>query len=198
MPEETTMGGTKKEAEGAVEKEGLDRETSETEQGSGGEEWDRGRLESELEKARLEVAEGRERLLRVAAESENTHRRSEQDAIQARKFALERFAMELLPVRDSLERAQAVERSGAASAMEALFAGVDLTLQLMDSVLEKFAITVVNPVGARFNPDQQQAMTMVESDAVPANHVVEVVQKGFLLNDRLLRPALVVVAKAKS
>lgn len=154
--------------------------------------------EAELVQARSELAESRERLLRVAAESENVRRRAEQDVIQARKFALERFALELLPVRDSLERAQAVDRDAVSPATEALFAGVDLTLQLMDSVLEKFAIVAVNPVGERFNPDQHQAMTVVESDSVPANHVVEVVQKGFLLNERLLRPALVVVAKAKS
>ena len=155
-------------------------------------------LAAELERARAELAESRERLLRVAAEAENTKRRAEQDAANARKFALERFATELLPVRDSLERARAVDRGTAGSALEALFAGVDLTLQLMDSVLEKFAITAIDPTGARFNPDQHQAMSMVESEDVPANHVVEVVQKGFLLNDRLLRPALVVVAKSKS
>ncbi len=154
-------------------------------------------LAAELERARAEIAENRERLLRVAAEAENTRRRAEQDAATARKFALERFATELLPVRDSLERARAVDRDTAGQALEALFAGVDLTLQLMDSVLEKFAITVIDPAGARFNPDQHQAMSMVESEDVPANHVVEVVQKGFLLNDRLLRPALVVVAKSK-
>lgn len=155
-------------------------------------------LEAELGQARSELAESRERVLRVAAESENVRRRAEQDVSQARKFALERFALELLPVRDSLERAQAVDRDAASPATEALFAGVDLTLQLMDSVLEKFAIVMINPVGGRFNPDQHQAMTVVESDTVPPNHVVQVVQKGFLLNDRLLRPALVVVAKAKS
>ena len=155
-------------------------------------------LAAELERARAELAESRERLLRVAAEAENTKRRAEQDAANARKFALERFATELLPVRDSLERARAVDRGTAGGALEALFAGVDLTLQLMDSVLEKFAITAIDPTGARFNPDQHQAMSMVESEDVPANHVVEVVQKGFLLNDRLLRPALVVVAKSKS
>ena len=154
-------------------------------------------LAAELEKTRAELAELRERLLRVAADAENTKRRAEQDAVAARKFALERFAVELLPVRDSLERARAVDRSVAGQAVEALFAGVDLTLQLMDSAFEKFSITAVDPAGARFNPDQHQAMSMVESAKVPANHVVEVVQKGFLLNDRLLRPALVVVAKPK-
>jgi molecular chaperone GrpE len=155
-------------------------------------------LEVELGQVRSELADSRERLLRVAAESENVRRRAEQDVVQARKFALERFALELLPVRDSLERAQAVSRDAASPATQALFSGVDLTLQLMDSVLEKFAILPINPVGERFNPDQHQAMTVVESETVPANHVVEVVQKGFLLNERLLRPALVVVAKAKS
>jgi len=155
-------------------------------------------VEAELERVKAELAESRERTLRVAADAENARRRAEQDVVAARKFALERFALELLPVRDSLERASGIDRAGAAHATEALFAGVDLTLQLMDSAFEKFAITVVDPAGARFNPDQHQAMTMIESAAVPANHVVEVVQKGFLLNERLLRPALVVVAKPPS
>jgi len=192
------MGGNGKQEEGTLEGDESDRPDLETEQVADVSEQELTELKRELDKARLEVAEGRERLLRIAAESENTRRRAEQDIVQARKFALERFASELLPVRDSLERAQAAPRSGASSATEALYAGVDLTLQLMDSVLEKFAITVVNPLGSRFNPDQHQAMTVVESGEVPENHVAEVVQKGFLLNDRLLRPALVVVAKAKS
>ncbi|MHB8252774.1 MAG: nucleotide exchange factor GrpE [Acidiferrobacter sp.] len=191
------MGGTTKPGDGMIEGEGQDRLGDDVgPDASGAPELTE--ITQELAQVRSELAESRERLLRVAAESENTRRRAEQDVAQARKFALERFAAELLPVRDSLERAQAVERSGASAATEALFAGVDLTLQLMDSVLEKFAITVVNPLGLRFNPDQHQAMTVVESTEVPANHVVEVVQKGFLLNDRLLRPALVVVAKATS
>ena len=155
-------------------------------------------LQAELEKVRTELADARERLLRVAAEAENSRRRAEQDAAAARKFALERFAGELLPVRDSLDRARLVDRAAAAADPQALFTGVELTLQLMDSVLEKFAITMIDPAGARFNPEQHQAMAMVESAEVSPNHVVEVVQKGFLLNDRLLRPALVVVAKAKS
>lgn len=155
-------------------------------------------VDSELERVKSELAESRERLLRVAAEADNTRRRADQDMAQARKFALERFALELLPVRDSLERASVVDRKAASGAAEALFAGVDLTLQLMDSALEKFAITMIDPVGARFNPEQHQAMTMVESVDIAPNHVVEVVQKGFLLNDRLLRPALVVVAKART
>ncbi len=152
-------------------------------------------LMAEVEKLRADLAENRERMLRAVAESDNVRRRAEQDAAQAKKFALERFAAELLPVRDSLERAGAIDRD--AQGIDAFVAGVDLTLKLMDSVLEKFSVTVVDPVGQRFNPEQQQAMTMIESDTVPANHVVEVVQKGFLLHDRLLRPALVVVAKGR-
>lgn len=152
-------------------------------------------LEAELTKVQSELADIRERMLRVAADAENSRRRAEQDVQQARKFALERFALELLPVRDNLERALRAERGEDPERVEALFAGVDLTLKLMDSVFEKFAITVVDPVGMRFDPERHQAMTMVENAEVPANHVVEVVQKGFLLNDRLLRPALVMVAK---
>ncbi len=153
-------------------------------------------LMAEVEKLRGELAENRERMLRAVAESENVRRRAEQDAAQARKFAVERFVTELLPVRDSLERARTVDRE--APDIDAFLAGVDLTLKLMDSVLEKFSVSVVNPAGEKFNPEQHQAMTMIESDSVPANHVVEVVQKGFLLHDRLLRPALVVIAKGRS
>ncbi len=185
---DTTVDEKQRQAESGVSGEGQPQ----------GEPGDAAVLASELEEVRAELADSRERLLRVAAEAENARRRAEQDVAAARKFALERFAGELLPVRDSLERARAVDRSVAAAATEALFTGVDLTLQLMDSVFEKFSITVVDPAGERFNPDQHQAMSMVESADVPANHVVEVVQKGFLLNDRLLRPALVVVAKPKA
>ncbi len=192
MADNDTMAGEKETGTGA-------KASGREEPQAGPAVGDAAALAAELERARAELAENRERLLRVAAEAENTKRRAEQDAANARKFALERFATELLPVRDSLERARAADRGAAGdAALEALFAGVDLTLQLMDSVLEKFAITVIDPTGARFNPDQHQAMSMVESEDVPAHHVVEVVQKGFLLNDRLLRPALVVVAKAKS
>ena len=185
---DTTVGEKERQAENGAPGEGRPQE----------EPGDPAALASELERVRAELAESRERLLRMAADAENTRRRAEQDVAAARKFALERFAGELLPVRDSLERARAVDRSVAAAATEALFTGVDLTLQLMDSVLEKFSIRMVDPTGERFNPDQHQAMSMVETGDVPANHVVEVVQKGFLLNDRLLRPALVVVAKAKA
>ncbi len=205
MPGDDAMTGDWKRAEDCAADEERARDpahkaaTAEQDPNEGEiDERDPAKLEAELGQVRLELAGSRERVLRVAAESENVRRRAEQDVIQARKFALERFALELLPVRDSLERAQAVDRDAVSPATEALFAGVDLTLQLMDSTLEKFGIVVVNPVGERFNPDQHQAMTVVESDTVPANHVVQVVQKGFLLNDRLLRPALVVVAKAKS
>lgn len=208
MPGDDAMTGDWKRAEDRSGEEGqehdpLDPEHEDASVQRGPDQGDAGLqgapgLEVELGQVRSELAESRERLLRVAAESENVRRRAEQDVVQARKFALERFALELLPVRDSLERAQAVARDAASPATQALFSGVDLTLQLMDSVLEKFAILPINPVGERFNPDQHQAMTVVESESVPANHVVEVVQKGFLLNERLLRPALVVVAKAKS
>ncbi|WP_298135332.1 nucleotide exchange factor GrpE [Acidiferrobacter sp.] len=189
MPDHDTVAGDK---ETGVETQAPGREGPQAAAG------DPAVLAAELEKARAELAESRERLLRVAADAENSRRRAEQDAATARKFALERFATELLPVRDSLDRARAVDRSTASAATEALFAGVDLTLQLLDAAFEKFAITVIDPAGARFNPDHHQALSMVESQDVPANHIVEVVQKGFLLNDRLLRPALVVVAKPKS
>ncbi|MHB1565440.1 MAG: nucleotide exchange factor GrpE [Acidiferrobacter sp.] len=154
-------------------------------------------LRATIARLQAETAECRDRMLRTVAEGENVRRRAEQDAANARKYAIERFVTELLPVHDSLERARTIDQRDA-GVTEAFIAGLDLTLQLMDSALEKFSVAAVNPLGERFNPDRQQAMTMVESDTVPSGHVVEVVQKGFLLHDRLLRPALVVVAKARS
>ena len=154
-------------------------------------------LQAELEQVRAEATESLDRFLRAKAEAENTRKRAEADVIAARKYALERFAAEIVTVRDSLELARMVELPRESSAaVQKMHEGLDLTLKLMDSVFQKFGLTLLDPQEKKFDPERHQAISMVDSTEVPANHVVSVVQKGYLLNDRLLRPAMVVVARS--
>jgi molecular chaperone GrpE len=154
-------------------------------------------LPAELEAARAEIADLKDRFLRAMAEHENIRRRAENDVASARKYAIESFAGEVLSVRDSLDLARSVELAhGNAEAVQKMYEGIELTLKLMDSVLAKFGITLVDPQGEKFDPARHQAISMVATGEVPPNHVVSVVQKGYLLKDRLLRPAMVVVARA--
>jgi molecular chaperone GrpE len=153
-------------------------------------------LQTELDAARAQAAENLDKFMRAKAETENLRRRAETDVASAHKFAIERFALEMLAVKDSLERARAVDLQGGGAVLEKMFEGIDLTLKLMDSIFQKFALTEVNPAkGDKFDPERHQAMSMQESAEVPANHVLMALQKGYLLNNRLLRPALVIVAK---
>jgi len=154
-------------------------------------------LRAELEQARTEAGENLDRFLRAKAEAENTRRRAEADVTAAHKYALDRFAAEIISVRDSLDLARMVELPKETSpAVQKMHEGLDLTLKLMDSVFQKFGVTRLDPKGQKFDPERHQAISMVESVEVPPGHVVSVVQKGYLLNDRLLRPAMVVVARA--
>lgn len=154
-------------------------------------------LQLMLEDARNKADEHWNQLLRIQAELENTRRRAERDVESAHKFALERFAQELLPVKDSLELGLAAASGDTGDeAVAKLREGTELTLKMFDGVLDKFGIKGINPVGEAFNPELHQAMTMQESGEHAPNSVVLVMQKGYTLNDRLLRPALVVVAKA--
>jgi molecular chaperone GrpE len=154
-------------------------------------------LRAELEQARTEAGENLDRFLRAKAEAENTRRRAEADVTAAHKYALDRFAAEIISVRDSLDLARMVELPKDTSpAVQKMHEGLDLTLKLMDSVFQKFGVTLLDPKGQKFDPERHQAISMVDSVEVPPNHVVNVVQKGYLLNDRLLRPAMVVVARA--
>lgn len=156
-------------------------------------------LRAELEQARTEAGENLDRFLRAKAEAENTRRRAEADVTAAHKYALDRFAAEIISVRDSLDLARMVELPKDTSpAVQKMHEGLDLTLKLMDSVFQKFGVTRLDPKGQKFDPERHQAISMVESAEVPPGHVVNVVQKGYLLNDRLLRPAMVVVARAAS
>lgn len=155
-------------------------------------------LMAELETVRAQAAENLDKFLRAKAETENVRRRAETEVASTHKFAIERFALEMLAVKDSLERAKAVDlQSADAAVLERMLEGIDLTLRLMDSVFQKFALAEVSPAkGDRFDPEKHQAMSMQETGEVPPNHVVVAVQKGYLLNGRLLRPALVIVARA--
>ncbi|MEO0436475.1 MAG: nucleotide exchange factor GrpE [Pseudomonadota bacterium] len=152
-------------------------------------------LEQKIEKLEVKLADTEERALRAHAEAQNAKRRAEQDVEKARKFALERFSNELLPVVDNLERAaEAAKAAGDESS--AITEGVQLTLKSFVDVLEKFGIEVVDPVGEPFDPQQHQAMSMIENPDAEPNTVLDVMQKGYLLNGRLVRPAMVLVSKA--
>jgi len=147
--------------------------------------------------ARLEeeAAAARDAALRAAADAQNVKRRAEQDVEKARKFALEQFARELLPVVDNLERALEAT-AGQDAAVKPIAEGVELTLKSFLDALKKFNIATVDPQGEPFDPNLHQAMSMVENAAAEPNSVIAVMQKGYTLNGRLLRPAMVMVSKA--
>jgi len=156
---------------------------------------DHAELHALLEDARGKADEHWDQCLRLQADMDNLRKRAERDVANAHKFALERFAAELLPVRDSLELGLAAFTAEGADP-EKLREGVELTLQMLTNAMGKFEIREVNPQDERFNPDFHQAMSLQERDDVESGTVVTVVQKGYLLNDRLLRPAMVIVSKA--
>ena len=149
--------------------------------------------------AQLAEVEQRERdsLLRTKAEMENLRRRTELDIEKAHKFALDKFVNELLPVLDSLDRALEVSDKGNAD-IAPMVEGIQLTQKSMIDVMHKFGVEVVDAINVPFNPDIHQAIAMVESDEVAPNHVLMVMQKGYTLNGRTLRAAMVSVAKAKA
>ena len=140
-------------------------------------------LEAALEEAKANV-------LYVKAEGENIRRRAMDDINKARKFALEKFSSELLAVKDSLDAALLIEATDVQSYKD----GVELTAKQLTSVFDKFNIAEINPAGEKFDPNKHQAISMLENSGEP-NTVINVLQKGYTLNDRVLRPALVMVAK---
>lgn len=148
-----------------------------------------------VEELEAKLADAEERALRAQAEAQNAKRRAEQDVEKARKFALERFSNELLPVVDNLERAAEAAKAAGDDA-SAITEGVQLTLKSFVDVLTKFGIEVIDPVGEPFDPQQHQAMSMIENPDAEPNTVLDVMQKGYLLNGRLVRPAMVLVSKA--
>ena len=160
-----------------------------------GEPLDHVELTALLEDARGKADEHWDQVVRLQAEMDNLRKRSERDLANAHKFALDGFANELLPVRDSLEMGLAAfDVEGAETGT--LKEGVELTLQMLSTAMDKAAIKEVNPQDEPFDPDFHQAMSTQERDDVEPNTVVTVVQKGYTLNGRLIRPAMVIVSKA--
>ncbi|MEP3561215.1 MAG: nucleotide exchange factor GrpE [Marinobacter sp.] len=155
---------------------------------------------SELDTLKAQLQEFQDQALRAQAEMQNVRRRAELDVEKAHKFALEKFVKELLPVADSLEKAvestEGSEESG--ELVASIRQGVEMTLGLFLGSLKKFNVEQLNPVGEPFDPEQHEAMSMVPAPDAEPNSVVAVVQKGYLLNGRVVRPAMVVVAKAES
>ena len=182
IPEDELEAPIVQEGDGA-ELESADNETDEL---------------SEVEALQEEVAMAKDAALRAQADAINAQRRAELDIEKARKFALERFANDLLPVVDNLERAVESSTGADADGIEAVVEGVELTLKSLVDVLAKNGIAPVDPHGEPFDPQVAQAMSMVENPDVEPNTVIAVMQKGYLLKDRLLRPAMVMVSKAAS
>lgn len=149
-------------------------------------------LQGQLDAANAELSKLRDEVLRERADLENQRRRVARDIEQARRFANERLLGDLLPVIDSLEAGLAQAPSDAGALRE----GMELTLRQLLKVASDNGLVPVDPAGQPFNPEHHQAMSMVPAGEVPENHVVQVYQKGWLLNERLLRPALVVVAQS--
>ncbi|MEE2000193.1 nucleotide exchange factor GrpE [Alkalimonas sp. MEB108] len=153
------------------------------------------KLEAEIAQLRKQVADQQDAMLRIKAEAENTRRRASQDVEKAHKFALEKFANDLLPVVDNLERALGfIDKDN--DTMNSVAEGVELTLKSFLDTVEKFGVQQLDPQGQPFNPEQHQAMSMMETADVAPNTVTFVMQKGYELNGRLLRPAMVGVSKA--
>ncbi|QSN61692.1 nucleotide exchange factor GrpE [Caballeronia sp. M1242] len=148
--------------------------------------------ETALAEAQARVAALQEEFLRAKAETENVRRRGQEDVAKAHKFAIESFAENLLPVLDSLEAALADQSTDLAKVRE----GVELTLRQLTGALEKGRVVALNPVGEKFDPHRHQAISMVPADQEP-NTIVAVLQKGYIIADRVLRPALVTVAAPK-
>lgn len=152
-------------------------------------------LRGQLEQVGRMAQEDHERMLRSVAEAENVRRRAEGDIERERKYAMERFVKGIIPVFDSLDQALTLsDRSNPAT--KATLDGVESTINLMLKELSNFGVECINPQGEKFDPNLHQALSAVPSSDVAPNHIIAVMQKGFILNGRVVRPAMVMVAKA--
>jgi len=152
-------------------------------------------LEAALIAAETKLAAQKDSVMRAIADADNARKRAQGEIDKARKYALEKFAGELLPVADNLERALQVANPEN-EAIKPIVDGVELTLKSFFSTIEKFGMTVIDPQGQPFNPEKHQAMSMQENAELPPNSVLAVMQKGYEINGRLLRPAMVMVTRA--
>lgn len=191
--QETEALETQPTEAGATEAEAV--EAQEADQSAEGEaEPSREELVAMLEEARSKADENWNQLMRARADLENLRRRQEKELENVHKFALERFVEALLPVKDSMELGLSAAADTSAD-VEKLREGTELTLKLLRDVMEKFNVAEVDPQGAPFDPQWHQAMSLQPRDDVPPNTVVAVVQKGYTLNGRLVRPAMVMVSQ---
>jgi molecular chaperone GrpE len=149
-------------------------------------------LEHLLKEAEIRAAEHHDAWIRAKAETENIRKRAQSDVTNAHKYAIENFSAELLTVMDSLDAALAIENAS----VESYKNGMELTQKQLTNVFDKFSIKAIDPKGEKFDPHQHQAMCTVDSELTP-NTVVQVMQKGYKLHERIIRPALVSVSKAK-
>ena len=151
-------------------------------------------IEDQLLKAQATIKEYWDQVMRMRAEVENNRKRAERDVENAHKYALKGFVENLLPVIDSMEMGQVAAVSDNAT-LDSIREGSELTMNMFAQVLERSGLQQINPLGEKFDPEKHQAISMVEIKDAESNSVIEVMQKGFLLNERLIRPAMVVVAK---
>lgn len=151
-------------------------------------------LEEQLQQAQETIKDYWDQVVRMRAEVENNRKRAERDVENAHKYALKNFVDSLLPVIDSMEMGQAAANAENAT-LESIREGSELTMTMFAQVLERSGLQEINPLGEKFDPEKHQAISMVEVPDATSNSIIEVMQKGFSLNDRLIRPAMVVVAK---
>ena len=187
QPEAELDDSTKELLEEVANEAGADSEPEESHSES---------LQEELDSALAAADKHRDEALRAMAELDNVRKRAEKDVESAHKFGLEKFVNELLPVKDSMDLG--FDAANSATDVEALKEGMALTLKMFEDALDKRGVKELNPLGENFDPEFHQAMMMEESVEVEAGKILRVMQKGYLLNERLIRPAMVVVAKSAS
>ncbi|MFT6372138.1 MAG: molecular chaperone GrpE [Gammaproteobacteria bacterium] len=151
-------------------------------------------IEQQLQRTQETVKDYWDQIMRLKAEMENNRKRAIRDVENAHKFALKNFTEALLPVIDSMDMGQHAAVAENAT-LESIIEGTDMTTSMFVQVLEKHGLKRINPMGEKFDPEQHQAISMIEDENVESDHVISVMQKGFSLNDRLVRPAMVIVAK---
>ena len=180
-PDQIPTGNTTEEVNQKLEAVNTDSETSQT-------------YAQALEEQKKLAAENLEKALRIQAEMENLRKRTTRDIENAHKYALEKFLGELLPVMDSIELGLSVTSESSAD-ISSLKEGMELTHKMLVSLLEKYGVKIIDPAAQKFNPEQHEAVSMLEQEGATSGHVISVMQKGYELNGRLVRPAMVVVAK---
>jgi molecular chaperone GrpE len=151
-------------------------------------------IEEQLEKAQATIKDYWDQMMRLRAEIDNNLKRAERDLENAHKYALKNFVENLLPIIDSMEMGQVAATADNAT-LESIREGTEMTMNMFIQVMQKYGLEAVDPIGEKFDPEKHQAISMQEIEGAESNSVVEVMQKGFVLNDRLIRPAMVVVAK---